>query len=105
MVFDTLFQNLPFANGDISLCYDCTIQDVIIGNIKNNSFDEIWQGRFNYPIFQNRPLENHVCKKCEYVVFCKGGCPYSAIVNSGATLESGFACQYLEQLKEQARND
>ncbi len=93
-----------FANGDVSLCYDCTIKDVIIGNIKNNSFAEIWNNRFEYSIFQNRPLENHTCNKCEYVVFCKAGCPYSAIVNSGSTLRSGFACQHLELLKEQENN-
>jgi len=88
-----------FANGNISLCYDCTVKDVVIGNIAKNSFEEIWNNRFKSPIFQDRKMSEHECKHCKYISICKAGCPYRAIVNFGSTKMPGYDCSYYKILK------
>ena len=88
-----------FANGNISLCYDCTVKDVFIGNISESSFDEIWNNRFKSHIFQARMLSEHSCKNCKYVSICKAGCPYRAYVNYGLTKMPGYDCSYYKTLQ------
>ncbi len=90
-----------FANGNIALCYECNINDVIIGNIKNNSFDEIWKNRFTTPMFQPRLIDNHLCKKCKYIQLCLSGCPYRAFIKYGTLNAPGIECSYFNTLGEQ----
>lgn len=87
-----------FANGNIAHCYNCNITDVILGNIKTKSFDEIWKNRFKSPMFQKRMPENHLCKKCKYLSICYSGCPYRAYEKYGTILAPGLECKYLERI-------
>ena len=67
-----LFVGSVCSNGDIYACLDierlpCLIQ----GNVKEDSFVEVWENKFN--IFrQNRALLNKECKKCDGCEFCAG---------------------------------
>lgn len=88
-----------YANGDISLCYDCQAEDLCIGNLKQKSFDEIWANRFSNPIFQDRVLENNaICKHCKYVPLCHGGCPVNAYFKYGTINAPDSYCKYAKQL-------
>lgn len=66
-----------FANGDVSLCYDCDQEEMYIGNLKDQTFDEIWSGKDDKLMFQYRSLDKN-CKNCDYISLCNGGCPYAA---------------------------
>ncbi len=66
-----------FPTGNLSLCYNCECDEFYIGNLKEQSFEEIWANRHNKTMFKSRPLMS-TCKKCKYVHLCNGGCPISA---------------------------
>lgn len=87
-----------FANGDISLCYNCDIEDLCIGNLKEKSFDEIWANRFSKSIFQERKIENVICKDCKYVPLCSGGCPLNAYYKYKTLDAPDGYCKYSEKL-------
>lgn len=88
------------ANGDISLCYNCETEDLSIGNLKEKSFEEIWTNRFSKPIFQERKTENVICKDCEYVPLCDGGCPVNAYKEYGTMDAPNSHCKYAKKLME-----
>jgi radical SAM protein with 4Fe4S-binding SPASM domain len=88
-----------FSNGNIALCYDCNINDLIIGNLRKQTFDEIWQNRFKNPIFKPRTIHNHLCKKCKYISLCLSGCPYRAYIKYGTTEAPGIECNYFKELE------
>lgn len=88
-----------FSNGNIALCYDCNINDLIIGNLRKQTFDEIWQNRFENPMFKPRTIHNHLCKKCKYISLCLSGCPYRAYIKYGTTEAPGIECNYFKELE------
>ena len=88
-----------FANGDISLCYDCTIKDLTIGNIKQTPFEKIWREKYKSPIFAKREVKDHACAKCKYINICRVGCPYRAIIDKGSITMPGYNCNYFQQMK------
>lgn len=87
-----------FADGNITLCYSSKAQELCIGNIKENSFDEIWENRYSNPIFQERKIEDLVCKDCKYVSLCRGGCPINAYVKFKTVNAPGYNCKYAKNL-------
>ena len=65
------------ANGDIGACLDIERRpETIMGNIKTDSFTDVWKNRFE--IFRRDPaLDNADCMKCESREFCAGGSRHS----------------------------
>ena len=63
-----LIDNIISPNGDVGLCGACdVIQETIIGNINEQSFDEIYgKGSLFYKIIRNQELGKYYgcCKKC-----------------------------------------
>lgn len=61
-----------YPNFDV---YPCTcLTDFCIGNIKNESLDNIIKGIKNEKFFNYSILEESVCNTCNYKKFCNGGC-------------------------------
>ena len=69
-------------DGSIYPCYRFVgMDDYILGNVSSNpSFDDLKQSQAWAKLqeFRNHVDEN--CKKCRFVKYCEGGCPYNAIV-------------------------
>lgn len=66
-------------DGDISLCIEAFSYDIEpLGNCKNNSFEEIWERRWNNVLYQPRSRKNTKCEICKYNTYCKGGCKVTA---------------------------
>ena len=86
-----------FPNGNISLCYDCDNENMIIGNIKKQSFYEIWNNRNDKVMFKKRTLDT-TCKKCKYVPLCKGGCPINAYNRYGTINAPDGECKYAQKM-------
>lgn len=60
------------ANGDI---YACPIRDeVIIGNIRNDNLEDIWNNSPFLNQIRNLDLLEGKCKECEFKSYCGGGC-------------------------------
>lgn len=92
-----------YPNGDISLCYNCEIENLIIGNLREKSFDKIWAERYTKPIFKERKIENIICKDCKYVPFCNGGCPLNAYQKYKTINAPDSYCKYSEKLMEKSK--
>ena len=72
------------SDGRISLCTDTLFYDIgVLGNYKDNSFAEIWERRWDNPLFQPRNREKSECGACKFNKWCIGGCKVSAYVKSG----------------------
>lgn len=58
-------------DGDVVLCCNDMAREEIVGNLKNNSIEEVWNGdimlsKINQ-IYYGQPSEdNFICKKCEF---------------------------------------
>lgn len=69
-------------NGSIYPCYRFVgMDDYVLGNVKDNpSFEDLktTQAWKNLQEFREYVDEN--CKKCKFVKYCEGGCPYNGIV-------------------------
>lgn len=71
------------SDGRISLCTDTLFYNIgILGNYKDNSFAEIWEKRWDNPLFQPRNREKSECGNCKFNKWCIGGCKVSAYIKS-----------------------
>lgn len=86
-LFKKQYKNVLFADcqshnkvainndGNIGLCIESFSYDIEpLGNYKDNSFEEIWERRWNNVLYQPRVREKTQCNECKYNVYCKGGC-------------------------------
>lgn len=80
------------ADGNIYLCTDTETEEFCLGNLKEKSFYEIWDNRFNNMFFQKR--DKCVCKKCKYVSVCHGGCPARSYKTYGSINAPDGECSY-----------
>jgi len=66
-----LFIGSILANGDICACPNIRHTSLIQGNIKKDSFVDVWENR--YEIFRNKRITtNSKCKKCKSFKYCRG---------------------------------
>ena len=70
------------SDGSIYPCYRFVgMPEYVLGNVKTNpSFDELKQSDAWSKLMEFRDHVDENCKKCRYVKYCEGGCPYNAIV-------------------------
>lgn len=66
------------SNGNVSLCPTAEQNNLSFGNLREQSFFEIWENRHKNVLFWQRPLEKSICKNCNYISLCKSGCPAEA---------------------------
>lgn len=83
-----------WANGKVYLCADTEKDELCLGDLKKQSFFEIWKNRFNNVFFQERSLEKSVCKKCKYVSLCSAGCPAKSYFEYGDINSPDSECIY-----------
>ena len=89
---------LILSDGNITFCPSLDKTEYCIGNIKENHFEDIWNNRFNYPIFQDRKSETFACGKCKYLVFCQAGCFARAYNKFGTINAPDSNCNYYKEL-------
>ena len=72
------------SDGRIYLCSMALYYNLLpIGCFKDNSFVEIWERRWDNPLFQPRNREKSECGACKYNTWCNGGCKVDAYIKSG----------------------
>lgn len=89
------------ADGNVYLC-NLLAKDEInaFANVKNSSFTEAWEKRFQNVFFNDRKACNMVCKNCKYVSLCKGGCPAAAYIESGNIYAPDPNCIYVKKISK-----
>ena len=70
------------SDGSIYPCYRFVgMDDYILGKVSTNpSFDDLKESDARAKLQEFRDYVDENCKKCRYVKYCEGGCPYNAIV-------------------------
>ena len=76
------------STGEVS---PCVVLPVVIGNIREKPFDEIWQQSPIIESLQNRKDLKGQCMKCSYIEKC-GGCRAVAFAYTGDYLETDPRC-------------
>lgn len=80
-------------NGKVYLCFPAADNDVCsLGDLKEETLINIWAKRCNNILFQTRNLNNILCNKCKYILFCKGGCPLNAYQKYGSIFAPDGNC-------------
>ena len=67
-------QHIIEGNGEVYPCDFYTYESYSIGNILNNSFDDIHQNNDTLKFITSSQNINDKCKNCSYFSFCRGGC-------------------------------
>lgn len=86
------------ADGKVYLCYETGADEFILGDIRKNSLQDIWNKRFEKKLFQKRPIEKMWCSKCKYFSFCMGGCPANALLGSQDLFGPDGKCKFSQKL-------
>lgn len=69
------------SDGTVYLCLEAIANKIApLGNYKQNSISDIWQNRFNNPLFNQRKIENMECDGCKYNIYCNSGCVVKSFV-------------------------
>jgi uncharacterized protein len=61
------------ANGDVFPCDFYCLDEYKLGNIKNNSFLELYKNDLD-TFVSNSKCSNYYCKTCRFIKICNGGC-------------------------------
>ncbi|MDR2544542.1 MAG: TIGR04083 family peptide-modifying radical SAM enzyme [Methanobrevibacter sp.] len=71
-------------DGNIYPCYRFVgMKDYIMGNVYNHpSMDELMKSNAWNKLMEFKNYVDDNCNDCDYVKFCRGGCPYNGIVSS-----------------------
>ena len=66
-----IFIGSILSNGDICVCPNVRSKSLVQGNIKSDSFIDVWENKFE--IFRKKRLtKNDKCKKCKSFKYCRG---------------------------------
>ena len=66
-----LFIASILSNGDICVCPNVRRKELVQGNIKTDSFVDVWENRFQQ-FRKKRITTNEKCKKCKSKKYCRG---------------------------------
>ena len=67
-----LFIGSILSNGDICVCPNVRRKELVQGNIKTDSFVDVWENKY-LEFRKNRITTNAKCKKCKSYKYCRGG--------------------------------
>ncbi|MEG1835303.1 MAG: anaerobic sulfatase maturase [Oscillospiraceae bacterium] len=67
-------QNVIEADGSVYPCDFYVLDELKLGNINENSFDEINAKREGLEFIEKSQSHLSECQKCEYFAICRGGC-------------------------------
>lgn len=88
------FLDIDF-NGNI---YPCTKLKVLLGNVRNDSLEKIWNNSKTLEKLRKRKLKGK-CKGCERIFSC-GGCRAAAYAKTGDFLDEDPLCFYQRSIRK-----
>ena len=72
-------------DGSIYPCYRfCGMDDYIMGNVKDKpTMDDLKNSKAWAKLMEFEEYVDESCGKCKFIKYCRGGCPYNALVSNG----------------------
>lgn len=86
------------ADAKLYLCTSSETAGLCLGDLRKESFEQIWEKRYEHPLFQ--PRVDFICKKCQYNKWCNAGCAVLAYMNSGTASSAPQECLYQYELEK-----
>ena len=73
------------ADGSIYPCYRfCGMPEYVMGNVKDKpKMEDLQKSEAWAKLMEFEDFVDEDCKKCNYIKYCRGGCPYNALVSNG----------------------
>lgn len=89
------------AKGEVYLCPNAITDsnEFSLGNLKKQSFYEVWENRFENIFFKEKCYDKSICNKCSYLKLCDSGCPSNAYFKYGSISAPDSYCNYADKLK------
>lgn len=89
-----------YPNGNV---YACTcMKDIVLGNIEENSLKEILNSKQSKKVIDTNVNQNSVCKECELLEVCKGGCKGMSIYKFGKIGYGDIRCPKVRNYYEES---
>ena len=79
MLGECSIQYVIEANGDVYPCDFYCLDEYLLGNIKDSSFDELRNSFNAAEFFSGSGCTKKPCKTCKYIKICNGGCRRQSI--------------------------
>lgn len=86
------------SDGRVTLCPALDEEQFVLGNIREQSFYDIWDTRFDNIMFQERCPQNFICGKCKYLKLCSCGCTAASFSKYGTINAPSVYCKYVNKL-------
>jgi len=76
-------------DGSIYPCYRFVgMPDYVMGNVHDNpTLDDLAESKSWKLLMEFKDFVDEECKRCNYIKFCRGGCPYNALAITDAKVE------------------
>lgn len=73
------------SDGSIYPCYRfCGMPEYVMGNVKDKpSMEDLEKSEAWSKLMEFKEYVDTNCKKCKFIRYCRGGCPYNALVSNG----------------------
>ncbi len=82
------------SDGSVYMCMEAQCPSGFLGNLREQSLQDIWAGRASNIFFQPRLIENMGCKYCSYKNICNSGCMVRAYKNTGSLNNPESSCKF-----------
>lgn len=87
-------------NGEVYVCEGFLNKEAIIGNLHNNSLEELANSQQLHQYLRkirHRTYAIEKCKTCPWKSLCLKGCPGDTLLKTGSLLEQGAECAYYKE--------
>lgn len=89
-------QNVVEADGTVFPCDFYALDEYRLGNIKENSFEELERKRKELGFIEHSQKLPESCKNCRYLALCGNGCRRYRMENGDGELQNRFCQAYFE---------
>ena len=87
-------------NGDIYPCDFFVEPEWLLGNIKENSLEEVFNSELYKRFSERKHNVDEKCKNCKWLNLCWGGCPKFRIDKNGKELKYSYFCTSYQRFFE-----
>ncbi len=90
--------------GDVYPCESFVIDDdtseYILGNVNEQTWDEIWNGDKRKAFLKNQAVLSDECFCCRYLEYCGGGCNADSMLYGPADTRKASCCEVIKPLMD-----
>ena len=94
--------------GDVYPCESFVINadtsEYILGNVNEQTWDEIWNGEKRKAFLKNQAVLSDECFCCKYLEYCGGGCNADSMIYGPIGIRKASCCEVIKPLMDHIAN-